>query len=82
MRRIRIRAGRAASGSRITARRPGASPTVRELVLQAALLHDLGKLAISPEILSSAGPLEPHEWDIIRTHPDRGADTGPDGLTI
>jgi HD-GYP domain-containing protein (c-di-GMP phosphodiesterase class II) len=55
---------------------------VRELVLQAALLHDLGKLAISPEILSSAGPLEPHEWDIIRTHPDRGADTGPDGLTI
>jgi HD-GYP domain-containing protein (c-di-GMP phosphodiesterase class II) len=43
-------------------------------VRHAALLHDLGKLAISPEILSKAGPLEPHEWDIVRTHPDRGAE--------
>src|SRR6202035_1348424 len=54
--------------------RLGASPTELELVRQAALLHDLGKLAIPPEILGKAGPLEPHEWDIIRTHPDRGAD--------
>jgi diguanylate cyclase (GGDEF)-like protein len=56
------------------AARLGATPTERELVRQAALLHDLGKLAIPPEILSKAGPLEPHEWDIVRTHPDRGAD--------
>ncbi len=52
----------------------GANHTELELVRQAALLHDLGKLAIPPEILSKAGPLEPHEWDIIRTHPDRGAE--------
>jgi diguanylate cyclase (GGDEF)-like protein/putative nucleotidyltransferase with HDIG domain len=56
------------------AARLDASPTERELVRQAALLHDLGKLAIPPEILSKAGPLEPHEWDVIRTHPDRGAE--------
>jgi diguanylate cyclase (GGDEF)-like protein/putative nucleotidyltransferase with HDIG domain len=56
------------------AARLGASPAERELVRQAALLHDLGKLAIAPEILGKAGPLEPHEWDIIRSHPDRGAD--------
>jgi HD-GYP domain-containing protein (c-di-GMP phosphodiesterase class II) len=56
------------------AARLGASPTERELVRQAALLHDLGKLAIPPEILMKAGPLDPHEWDIVRTHPDRGAE--------
>jgi two-component system, cell cycle response regulator len=54
--------------------RLGASPTERELVRQAALLHDLGKLAIPPEILNKPGPLEPQEWDIVRTHPDRGAE--------
>jgi diguanylate cyclase (GGDEF)-like protein/putative nucleotidyltransferase with HDIG domain len=62
-----------ALSTRIAARL-GASPTERELVRQAALLHDLGKLAIPPEILSKAGRLEPHEWDILRTHPDRGAE--------
>jgi diguanylate cyclase (GGDEF)-like protein/putative nucleotidyltransferase with HDIG domain len=56
------------------AERLGASPSDRELVRQAALLHDLGKLAISPEILSKPGPLDRHEWDIVRTHPDRGAE--------
>jgi diguanylate cyclase (GGDEF)-like protein/putative nucleotidyltransferase with HDIG domain len=56
------------------AARMGATPAERELVRQAALLHDLGKLAIPPEILSKGGPLDPHEWDIVRTHPDRGAD--------
>jgi diguanylate cyclase (GGDEF)-like protein/putative nucleotidyltransferase with HDIG domain len=56
------------------AARMGASQTERELVRQAAMLHDIGKLAIPPEILSKAGPLDPHEWDIIRTHPDRGAE--------
>jgi putative nucleotidyltransferase with HDIG domain len=54
--------------------RMGASSAQRELVRHAALLHDLGKLAISPAILSKPGPLEPHEWEIVRTHPDRGAE--------
>lgn len=70
-------AGHCVDVSELSARvaaRLGASPTERELVRQAALLHDLGKLAIPPEILSKAGPLEPHEWDIVRTHPDRGAE--------
>jgi diguanylate cyclase (GGDEF)-like protein/putative nucleotidyltransferase with HDIG domain len=60
--------------SALVAGRLGASPTERELVRQAALLHDLGKLAIPPEILNKAGRLDQHEWDIVRTHPDRGAE--------
>jgi diguanylate cyclase (GGDEF)-like protein/putative nucleotidyltransferase with HDIG domain len=70
-------AGHSVEVSELSARvaaRLDASPTERELVRQAALLHDLGKLAIPAEILSKAGPLEPHEWDVIRTHPDRGAE--------
>jgi HD-GYP domain-containing protein (c-di-GMP phosphodiesterase class II) len=55
------------------AARLGASPAELELVRQAALLHDLGKLAIPPAILSKPGPLEEHEWEIVRSHPDRGA---------
>jgi diguanylate cyclase (GGDEF)-like protein/putative nucleotidyltransferase with HDIG domain len=52
----------------------GASAAEIELVRQAALLHDLGKLAIPPEILSKPGPLDEQEWEIVRSHPDRGAD--------
>ncbi|MCW3029171.1 MAG: Diguanylate cyclase protein, partial [Solirubrobacterales bacterium] len=55
------------------AARLDASPTERELVRHAALVHDVGKLAIPLQILNKAGALEPHEWEIVRTHPDRGA---------
>ncbi len=70
-------AGHCVDVSQLSARvaeRLGANPNERELVRQAALLHDLGKLAISPEILCKPGPLDRHEWDIVRTHPDRGAE--------
>jgi diguanylate cyclase (GGDEF)-like protein/putative nucleotidyltransferase with HDIG domain len=56
------------------AARLGAGPADVELVRQAALLHDLGKLAIAPEILSKPGPLNEREWEIVRSHPARGAE--------
>jgi putative nucleotidyltransferase with HDIG domain len=56
------------------AARLGASPAELEFVRQAALLHDLGMLAISPQILSKPGPLDEREWEIVRSHPDRGAE--------
>lgn len=37
-------------------------------------LHDIGKLALDPDLLRKAGPLEPAELDQIRTHPERGAE--------
>ncbi|GAB4236049.1 MAG: hypothetical protein Kow00109_09460 [Acidobacteriota bacterium] len=37
------------------------------------LLHDLGKLGVSAEILDKAGPLEPLELAEIRNHPTIGA---------
>jgi HD-GYP domain-containing protein (c-di-GMP phosphodiesterase class II) len=39
----------------------------------AALLHDIGKLTVSPRILNKPGKLNEHEWDVIRGHPLEGA---------
>jgi HD-GYP domain-containing protein (c-di-GMP phosphodiesterase class II) len=39
-----------------------------------ALLHDIGKLGISDEILNKASKLSAEEWEIIKSHPQMGAD--------
>lgn len=39
----------------------------------AALLHDIGKLAIDGRILRKTARLDAEEWDLIRSHPERGA---------
>jgi HD-GYP domain-containing protein (c-di-GMP phosphodiesterase class II) len=33
-----------------------------------AKLHDIGKIAIAPEILNKQGPLSSEEWRVIKTH--------------
>ena len=40
----------------------------------AALLHDVGKLAVPEHILAKPGPLTPEEFQKIRLHPQVGAD--------
>ncbi|MHB8896595.1 MAG: HD-GYP domain-containing protein [Candidatus Geothermincolia bacterium] len=40
---------------------------------QAALLHDIGKLALEPSIVDKAGPLSPAEYEEIKKHPLVGA---------
>ncbi len=37
-----------------------------------ALLHDIGKVGINPNILQKAGPLTPAEWDEMKRHPEIG----------
>ncbi len=39
-------------------------------VKTAGLLHDIGKIAISNEVLEKNGPLAPAEWTEIRRHPE------------
>lgn len=46
----------------------------RDALIDAAWLHDIGKLTISSEILNKPGPLDDAQWAEMRKHPDRGAD--------
>ena len=39
----------------------------------AGLLHDVGKIGISDNVLTKAGPLDDEEWIQMRTHPQIGA---------
>lgn len=39
-----------------------------------ALLHDVGKIGISDEILNKKGKLTKEEWQVIKSHPQLGAD--------
>ncbi len=50
------------------------SPRETERLEYAALLHDLGKLAVPSEILVKPGRLETQEMALIREHPGRGSE--------
>jgi len=40
----------------------------------AALLHDVGKIAVPDAILNKPGPLTSEEFDIVKTHPARAVE--------
>jgi diguanylate cyclase (GGDEF)-like protein/putative nucleotidyltransferase with HDIG domain len=51
------------------ARNLGLRDTEVEWVRSAALLHDIGKVAIPDEILHKPGPLTDEEWVLMKQHP-------------
>jgi putative nucleotidyltransferase with HDIG domain len=44
-----------------------------EIVCFGAALHDIGKLGVYENILNKPGELTEHEWEIVRSHPEVGA---------
>ena len=64
---------RMARTAQLLARAAGLSEAEAELVLQAAPLHDIGKIGIPDRILLKPTSLTPDEWRVMRMHPGIGA---------
>ncbi len=45
----------------------------RERLRWSALLHDIGKLTVHPDVLNKPGALDDDEWELLRQHPLEGA---------
>jgi len=59
-------------------------PSVVREILWYSPLHDIGKIGISDKIMLKPGPLDPDEWEIMKTHVTHGGDilrSLNDGLT-
>lgn len=44
-----------------------------EILLRAAMLHDIGKITLPVEVLRQRGPLDDEAMRLVRTHAERGA---------
>jgi HD-GYP domain-containing protein (c-di-GMP phosphodiesterase class II) len=47
-------------------------PEELKRICQAGLLHDIGKVHVTPEILNKKGALTEKDWEVIRQHPQQG----------
>ncbi len=65
---------RMSQSSTLLARSMGWSEADSELMLHASPMHDVGKIGIPDAILLKPGKLDPHEWEIMKTHATIGAD--------
>jgi putative two-component system response regulator len=59
--------------SALLARKVGFDDQRCELILNAAPMHDIGKIGIPDSILLKPGKLDNDEWQIMKTHVDIGA---------
>jgi len=66
-------AERVASFSAMIAEGLGFADQETSDLLRAAMLHDVGKVALPLDVLRRPGPLDEPERSLIRTHPARGA---------
>ena len=60
--------------TRIMAAEAGFGESQCSEIAMAAMMHDIGKLMIPPEILEKPGKLTPEEFEVIKTHVTFGAD--------
>ncbi len=65
---------RVAQWARRVAERMNLPPERCDLVYEAALLHDIGKTVLDERILNKPGRLTPEEWQMIKRHPQLGAE--------
>ena len=58
----------------MTTRKMGLSGSALKTIHYGTLLHDIGKLGVPAAILRKPGKLTPNEWQIVKSHPQMGAD--------
>ena len=49
-------------------------PNSMQHIEDAAILHDIGKVAVDDRVLNKVGKLSDNDWEMIRRHPVTGAD--------
>jgi putative two-component system response regulator len=59
---------RMAHYSKLIARELGLSQAQQQLILEAAPMHDIGKVGIADKILLKPGPLTPQEFEVMKQH--------------
>ena len=60
--------------AQILGRAAGMSEAKAELLMDAAPMHDIGKIGIPDRILQKKGLLDEQEWAVMQTHAQMGAD--------
>ena len=59
--------------ARLVAQQAGLGPQAVQLLFQTAAMHDVGKIGVPDDILLKPGPLSPEELEVVRQHPQIGA---------
>jgi len=49
-------------------------PKEKDLIVKAALVHDIGKVGVMDAIIGKQGPLTDEEYRLVKQHPDIGAE--------
>ena len=65
---------RMSKASHLLARAAGLPDAQADLLLDAAPMHDIGKIGIPDRVLIKPGPLDADEWALMKTHPLIGAE--------
>src|SRR5690606_13894849 len=60
--------------AKLMAQAAGARPEAADMMIKAAPLHDVGKLAVPAEILRKRGKLTVPDWERVKRHPQLGAE--------
>lgn len=69
--------------SKILGLAAGMSEAEADTLMNAAPMHDIGKIGIPDHILRKRGRLDDDEWQVMRTHPDIGGEIiGDDGSEL
>jgi putative two-component system response regulator len=60
--------------SRLVGESAGMPDDEVEVLLHAAPMHDVGKIGIPDRVLQKPGPLNEQEWELMKRHPEMGAE--------